>query len=69
MVTCGGIIEETKTIPTNFNEKNIICETKSFYVLLTFLLISIALMIAVSIYFYLIKYKAKKTYIAILCQK
>ena len=46
--------EEAKTIL-----KNIICETKSFYILLTFLLISIAFLIAVSIYCYLIKYKRK----------
>ena len=40
--------------------KNIICETRSFYVLLAFLLITIALLIAVSISWYLIKYKAKQ---------
>ena len=33
---------------------------KSFYILLAFLLITIALLIAVSAYFYLIKYKANK---------
>ena len=47
--------EETKTIP-----KNIIYQTKSFYILLAFLLIAIALWIAVTIYCYLIKYKAKQ---------
>ena len=41
--------------------KNIICETKSFYILLAFLLNTIVLLVAVSIYCYLIKYKAKKT--------
>ena len=30
VITSDKIIEETKTIPTNFNEKNIIRETKSF---------------------------------------
>ena len=40
----------------NFNEKNITCKTQSVYILFTFLLISIALLIAVSIYCYLIKY-------------
>ena len=40
--------------------KNITYETKSFYILLAFLLITIALLIAVSIYCYLIKYKAKQ---------
>ena len=47
-------IKETKTIL-----KNKICETKGVYILLAFLLITIALLIAVSIYCYLIKYKAK----------
>ena len=47
--------EETKTIPTNFNEKMITCKTQSFYILLVFLLITITLLIAVSIYCYLIK--------------
>ena len=41
VVTCDEIIEETKTVKTNFNEKNIICKTKNFYILLTFLLITI----------------------------
>ena len=40
--------------------KNKICETKSFYILLAFLLITIALLVAVSIYCYLTKSKAKK---------
>ena len=40
--------EETKTVPTNFNEKNITCRTKNFYILLAFLLIIIALLTAVS---------------------
>ena len=43
--------------------KNIICETKSFYILLAFLLITIALLIAVSIYCYLIKYKSKQKHL------
>ena len=48
--------KEVKTIPTNFNEKNITCKRQSSYVLLTFLLITITLLIAFSIYCYLIKY-------------
>ena len=57
MITCDEIIdtEETKTIP-----KNIICDTKSFYILLAFLLVTIALLIAASIYCYLVKYKSKQ---------
>ena len=41
--------EETETFPSNFNEKNITYETLNFYILLTFLLITITLLIAVSI--------------------
>ena len=34
---CDVIIEkETKTVKTNFNEKNGICRTKNFYILLAF---------------------------------
>ena len=50
--------KETKTIP-----KNIICETKILYILLAFLLITIAMLIAVSIYYYLIKYNAKQKHL------
>ena len=57
--TCDKIIEETKAVPTNFNEKNITCKTQHFYILLAFLLMTIALLIGVSIYCYLIKYQAK----------
>ena len=48
--------EETKA---NFNEKNANCKMPNFYILLAFSLITIALLIAVSIYYYLIKYQAK----------
>ena len=48
--------EETKTIPRNFNEKKVTCKTQKFYILLAFLLITIALLIAVSICCYLIKH-------------
>ena len=44
---------------TNFNEKNITSKTQSLYILLTFSLIAIALLIAVSIYCYLIRCQAK----------
>ena len=43
------IIEETKTVPRNFNENKAIRKTKNFYVLLSFLLITVAFLIAVSI--------------------
>ena len=39
--------------------QKVVCETQNFYILLAFLLITIALLIAVSIYCYLIKYWAK----------
>ena len=55
--------KETKTFPTNFNEKNITYKTQNFYILVTFLLITIALLIAVSIYCYLIKYHGKQKYL------
>ena len=42
--------KETKTIT-----KKIICETKIFYILLVFFLITLALLIVVNIYFNLIK--------------
>ena len=51
--------EEIKTTPTSFNEKKATCKTQGFYILLSFLLITIALLIAVSIYCYLIKYWKK----------
>ena len=61
-ITCDEVIEsyneETKTIPTNFNEKKATCKMQNFYILHAFLLITIALLIAVSIYCYLIKYRA-----------
>ena len=49
--------EEIKINPPNFNEKKVTCKTDSSYILLAFLLITIALLIAVSIYRYLIKYQ------------
>ena len=52
-VMCDEVIEsydeETTTVFTNFNEKKAICKTQNFYILLVFLLITIALLIAVSI--------------------
>ena len=67
-ITCDEIIEsydkETKTVSTNFNGKKTTCKTQNFYILLVFLLIiTIALMIAVSIYCYSIKYWAKQKHL------
>ena len=57
---CDEVIEsydeETKTIPTNFNEKKATCKTRNFYILL-------ALLIAVSIYCYMMKFWAKQKHL------
>ena len=55
--------KEIKRIPTNFNEKTITSKTQNFYILLAFLLITIALLMADSTYCYLKKYWAKQTHI------
>ena len=55
--------EETKTVPTNFNEKSMTFKTQNFYILLAFLWLTISLLIAVSIYCYLIKYQGKYKYL------
>ena len=54
-ITCDEIIESYGE-ETNFNEKKSTCKMQNFYILLAFLLITIALLIAVSICCYLIKY-------------
>ena len=53
------IIESYKE-ETNVNEKKATCKTQNFYILLAFLLIAIALLIAISIYCYLTKYIEKQ---------
>ena len=56
--------DKTKTIPANFNEeKTTAHNTQYFYILLEFLLITRALLIAASIYCYFIKYQAKRKYL------
>ena len=60
VIACDEIIEVTKGIPTSFNEKKMACKTKNVYILLAFLLITIALLIAVSIYCYLININQNK---------
>ena len=44
----------------SYDEKKAACKTQNFYILLAFLSITIALLIAVSIYCYLINYQAKQ---------
>ena len=63
VITCDEIIEETKTVPTNFNEKKQPVKHRIFIFYLHFLLISIALLIAVSTCCYLIKYKTKQKHL------
>ena len=66
-IACDEIIEsyneETKTILTNFNKKKATWKTQNLYILLAFLLITIALLIAVSVYCYFIKYRAKEKHL------
>ena len=52
--------DETETIPTNLNQRKVTSKMQNFYILLTFLLITIELWIAISIYCYLMKYNAKQ---------
>ena len=61
VITCDEIIEET--VPINLNGRKATCKTQNLYILLAFLLITIALLIAVSIYCYLIKYQAKQKHL------
>ena len=41
VITCDEIIEDTKTIPTNFNENIATCKTQNFYISLAFLFITV----------------------------
>ena len=66
-ITCDEITEsnneEVEAIlydEANFKENKATCKTQNFYIFLAFLLITIALLIAVSIYSYLIKFHAKQ---------
>ena len=57
-ISCHVVIESFDE-EMNLYEKKAIIKTQSFYILLEFLSIAIELLIAVSIYCYLIKYQAK----------
>ena len=57
VIICDAVINAEET---SFNEKNVTCKTQNFYILLTILLITIALLIAASIYCYLIKHWGKQ---------
>ena len=56
-IMCDDVIKSYKE-ETNF-DRRATCKTQNFYILLAFLSITIALLIAVSIYCYLKKYQAK----------
>ena len=62
-IMSNEVIEETKTVPIDFNEEEVACKTKNFCNLLAFSLITIALWIAVSIYCYLIEYRKKEKHL------
>ena len=62
-IMCDRIIESYDKETTYFNEQKATCKIKNFYILLAFLLITIALLIAVSIYCYLIKYQGKQKHL------
>ena len=53
VIMCDEIIGET--VPTSLNENKAKCKMQNFDILLAFFLITIALLIAVSIYCHLIK--------------
>ena len=54
--------EETKTVTIHLNEKKME-SVRKFFILFAFLSITIALLIGVSIYCYLVKYKSKQKYL------
>ena len=63
VIKCDQIIKETKTVPIKSTSiKTVLtkCTSTNFYILLAFLLITIALLILGSICCYLIKYQAKQ---------
>ena len=69
-ITCDEIIDvEAKSYNKEAKKfqqilmKNVDCKTQNFYILLSFFLINIALLIAVTIYCYLIQYRAKQKYL------
>ena len=63
VIRYGEIMEETKTVPTKSTSTKAVlrkCTSINFYIVLVFLLITITLLIAVNIYWYLIKYQTKQ---------
>ena len=61
VIPCDEIIEDT--VPISCNKKLQPVKKKKLYILLAFLLVTIALLIAISIYCYVILYKAKQKHL------
>ena len=61
-IICDEVIELYKE-ETNFDENKATCKMQNFYILVKFLIIAIALLIAVIIYCYSIKYGAKQKHL------
>ena len=61
-IICDGTVEPYDEKAT-FNEKIATCKTPNFYILLAFALITLALLITASIYYYLMKYQAKQKHL------
>ena len=61
-IVCNEVIKSYEK-ETNFNEKKATCKRQNFYILLVFWLITIALLIGVSIYCYLIKHQEKQKHL------
>ena len=66
-ITCDEVIEsydeKIKNIATNFNEKKATYKTQSLFILFAFFFITVALLTAVGIYCYLIKYRSKQKHL------
>ena len=60
VITSDEIISVKKHFPTNLNGKEVNCEMETIYILLAFLLITIALLTVASIYGYLMKHQPKQ---------
>ena len=63
VITCDEIIEKTKAIPTKSTSTKTVltkCTSTNFYTLIAILLITIALLIAVSIYCFFTEYREKQ---------
>ena len=58
MIICDEVIKSYDE-EIRFTKKKAICKTQNFYIFLYILLITVALLIAVSIYCHLIEYRGK----------